>query len=400
MNHDSQPRIRDGLFRYLYNHYLVRYPQMNPYALNVREGVEEFDRIDEQTLFSYLQVQAWAVGDIRPDLAVAVREHWNELSPLVRGEYLAGSSECLFREGGKTKKDLEFLVFQIKGASEVELSPESACQIGCSLLALGEDEAFANLLESGADFEQEVERASESDAKRWRTIRLLSPRVIDILLEATLVLNRPDSTRTALKHGANPNILVWQLERSYNALYSALSYAIHNQQQAATNALIKSRANVRGSESAPLRSPLAEAFQLGDGQLIEVLLKKGASFDDGARYREPPITYGRGWPVDWVHEHLSGLMDFLPLDAKPLFHSPHAQGGYHYTLLSTISRSADKLRVFADYGFELRLTAHEAAYLIDSNCHESFCFILDQTAPDSRDVVLERVGSKWRKFGH
>ena len=72
-----------------------------------------------------------------------------------------------------------------------------------------------------------------------------------------------------LKHGANPNIFVWRLERSCNVCYSALSYAIDHELNDMVEALFENNVDPSGLEAAASRSPLALAFENSDFQIIQ-----------------------------------------------------------------------------------------------------------------------------------
>ena len=327
MNTEVTESTPYGLFRYLYNHYQVRYPEMHMSmgAVLTNDVLDAVDAIDSSDLQTHLAKDSWLIGIGRPDMADSVQLLWDTMTPLARGDYLAGFTELTYLSGQQDEARLAFIKEQVNQQSSVEFTAETACEIGCALLAMGLEDTFANLLHVDIPWEQEIDRASAQDARRWKTISRLSKRVIDIFLEAALILKRPNAATLLLGHGANPDILIWQLERSSNALYPALSYAIKNSLAGAVDALLEHGANPRGSDSAPMRSPLALAFQQCDFPLIQRLLTAGASLEDGMRYSEAPTFYGMGSPVEWVSEQLSELLELLPLEAKPLFHSPHAQ---------------------------------------------------------------------------
>lgn len=399
MQNELKPSMREGLFSRLYNHFLVRYPHYAVNASGPCEALQAVDKTERQKVSSLLQTQGWEVGFHRPDLASIVPVLWPEISPRMRGDYLSGSSEGVRLEEQSSGDMLEFILEKLEAGGEVEFSAVSACQLGCNLLAVGEETAFARLLEYDVDWQQEIERIPPADAKRWKATHLLSKRVINVFLEATLILKRPDSTQLVLEQGANPNILVWQLERSSNALYTALSYAIHHEQARATDALLRFNADAKGSSQVSMRCPLSEAFMKRDRSLIAKLLDAGASLDDGATFSEAPFPYGMSCPVEWVQENLSDLIEFIPLESKPLFHSPHAQGGWYYSLLEIAASDLDLLQFVADRGLDLQLTAYEAAALINTKRYEALCFILDRVAPEQKETVLACVQAEWPEFG-
>lgn len=390
-----------GLFRYLYNHYQVRYPDYYMFVepLLPREAVEALEKIEVKDLEVHLGEDSWLIGIERPDLAESVQALWGGLSPLTRGNYLAGFTERTYFGCPQMESRLSFLRDQMRDSAKTDFTPEAACEIGCCLVAMGEVAAFSDLLQADVDWEQEIDRASVRDARRWKTIGKLSRRVIDIFLEAALIVKRPEAVKLALAHGANPNILVWRLERSSNGLYTALSYAIHHEFNAAVDALLEGGADPRGSDSAPQRSPLAQAFQQTDFDLIKRLLAAGASLDDGPRYTEAPLTYGLGAPVEWVEEQLADLLELLPLEAKPLFHTPHVQGGTYYTLLQCAWDDPEKLALPEEIGLDLRLTVHEMAQLIRTREYDIFCVLVGRLGESVKKEALARVREAWPDFG-
>lgn len=398
MKNELKPSIREGLYSHLYDHFLVRSPHHAISVLCRSEALRTIDATEGERVSSLLQTQGWEVGFHRPDMAPIVVKHWPEISPRMRGDYLSGSSESVRLKDHSSGDMLQFILEKLEGGGEVEFSAVSACQLGCNLLAFGQETAFARLLEYDVDWQQAIERIQPADAKRWKTPHLLSKRVIDVFLEATLILKRPDSTQLVLERGANPNILVWQLERSSNARYTALSYAIHHEQERASAALLRFNADAKGSNQVAMRCPLSEAFLRGDRRLIEKLLDAGASLNDGATFSKVPFPYGLSCPVEWVQENLADLIDFIPLEAKPLFHSPDAQGGWYYSLLEIAAGDLQLLRFVADQGLNLQLTAYEAASLINLNRHEALSFILDRIAPEQKETVLARVHSERPEF--
>jgi hypothetical protein len=336
-----------GLFRYLYNHYLVRYPDLHisVHSVSSDETLDAVEKIDADNLELYLEGYSWLIAVTRPNLDTIVSGMWGRMSPLARGNYLAGFIELTYLGRGQDGARVSYITEQLGNKASIAFTADTACQIGCALIGLGMIEAFQKSLQFDIDWEQEIERNSPTNFRRWKSIDRLSKRVIDVFLEASLILKRPDATRIALDHRADPNIPVWQLERSSNALYPALSYAITNELTEAVDALLEAGANPRGLEYTELRIPLAVAFLKNDFPLVRRLLAAGASLEDGSREKEVPMTYGIGSPVEWVKENLSDLLGLLPFEAKALFHYPHAQGGHYYTLLECVWGNPDRKSV-------------------------------------------------------
>lgn len=389
-----------GLFRYIYDHYLVRCPNFHIAMRSVLtdEALDATKKIDHTNVASHLPDNSWLIAITRPDLHSLVIEQWDNMSPLARGNYLAGFTELAFAGGGQDVARISFITGELDNSESLEFTADTVCQMGCALLGSGLVEIFKEFLRSGIDLEQEIERNSPTNFRRWQAIDRLSKRLIDVFLEASLILKLPDATKLILGHGANPNTPVWKLERSSNALYPALSYAIKYNLPSAAEALLEYGADPRGLEYTSMRSPLAVAFQREDLQLVKQLLAAGASLEDGSRYSEAPMFYGIGSPVEWVEEHLAELLGLLPIQSKPLFHSPNAQGGHYYTLMECVWDDPEKLAFAEEIGMDLRLTIHEAARLIRSKRYATFCNLVGRLGEATMDEALSRVQQEWPEF--
>jgi hypothetical protein len=132
--------------------------------------------------------------------------------------------------------------------------------------------------------------------------------------------------------------------------------------------------------------------------MIERLLTAGVSLDDGPRHEEPPLTYGWGIPVEWVTEQLSDLLELMPLEAKPLFHSPGAQGGFFYTLLECLWSSSEGRQFAETIGLDLRLTTYETAQLIQRKNFTTFRALTDRLGKTTQAQAIARVQQKWSDF--
>jgi hypothetical protein len=133
--------------------------------------------------------------------------------------------------------------------------------------------------------------------------------------------------------------------------------------------------------------------------MIEKLLAAGASFDDGARYSEAAMICGMRSPIEWVEDNLAELLGLLPLEAKPIFHSPHAQGGNYFTLLECIWGDPELLNGVERLGMEMRMTVHEAAELIRRGKYEAFCNLVGRLGEEVKNEALARVQKEWPDFG-
>jgi len=393
MNTEISPAKPYGLFRYLYNHYQVRYPDYHRFVepLLPTGDLDAVNNIEPDSLEPHLETNIWLIGIARPELAESVLAHWGSMSPLARGNYLAGFTERTYFGCLEIESRLQFIKEQLRELDSIELTGETACEIGCCLLGMDLSDEFMGLLGASIDWEQEVDRASARDAKRWKTINKLSKRIIDVFLEAALVLKRPSAVQVLLERGADPNIHIWQLERSSNGLYPALSYTIKNGILEAVDSLLEHGADPRGSALVENRSPLALAFWESDFVRIKQLLAAGASLEDGPRYEEAPTFYAMNAPVEWVREQLSELLGLLPIDGKAIFHTPNAQGGFYFTLLQCLWDDAEKIRFAEEIGMDLRLTEYEMARLIQWKEREALSLLLGRLGESVKNKALDRI---------
>lgn len=400
MNTETTKVVPYGLFRYLYNSFQVRYPDYYMFVepMLPRDAVAAVGELEAKDLEAHMATHSWLIGLERPDLFEAVQALWDQMSARSRGDYLAGFTERTYFGCPQMEARLSFICEQLSGGSSIELTPETGCEIGCCLLAMGKKTAFSDLLQADIDWSHEIDRASPRDAKRWNTIGELSRRVIDVFFEAALILKKSDAAKLMLKHGANPNIFVWRLERSCNVRYSALSYAIDHELDDMVDAIFENNVDPSGLESAASRSPLSLAFENSDFQLIRRLLQAGASLEDGPRYEEAPFFYARNCPIDWVREQLTELLGLLPIEAKPIFHRPNAQAGYYYTLLECVWGDPEKLAFAEEIGLDLRLTEYEIAKLIQKNQYTTFCTLVGRLGESVKDEALARVQRRWPDF--
>jgi ankyrin repeat protein len=105
---------------------------------------------------------------------------------------------------------------------------------------------------------------------RWpKIVCKLSCRVIDMVLEAALVRNNQEAMQLALRAGADPNISVWRLERSFNEKDCALSFAISQGYRHAAEMLLKAGASAEGTDFTSHNYPL-DQLCAKDGMISRV----------------------------------------------------------------------------------------------------------------------------------
>ena len=117
------------------------------------------------------------------------------MSPPARGNYLAGFTELTMLDGGEDEERIAFIAEQLRNEGSLEFTADTACQMGCALLRLGLIEAFEEFMRFNLNWEQEVERDSPTNFRRWKAIDHLSKRVIDVFLEASLIVKQPQNIK-------------------------------------------------------------------------------------------------------------------------------------------------------------------------------------------------------------
>ena len=231
----AEPEPR-GWFRWLHNHYLRRYGVVHKdlvygelyeeeWQLLSDEPTPLYQRInDPELMITFLNSQAWAAGMFF--LFKSVGKNWKQLNRTARGNFFAGITE---HNGAGSLFETCIEIFP-----EMEFTPESLCQLACNAIKYNRLDLLKLLLSAKVDLTSEIRRFDVFEThSSWEIdeLKKLSHRVIDMILEAALIQNKPAAAKMALEHGADPNIPVWQLERSYNKKYSALGYAIDSEFQ-------------------------------------------------------------------------------------------------------------------------------------------------------------------------
>jgi hypothetical protein len=181
-----------------------------------------------------------------------------------------------------------------------------------------------------------------------------------------------------LAMGANPDIGVWCLERSYNERYCVLSYATFHSCEdgsgkAMAQALLEGGADPSGTDYDGLNKPLFGALSCGQWDLAEQLLDRGASFtggnndqflpDPGARLQFPSDpNYGhRNEDLVWAEREIGSLIPLADICEVPGFYRGDGQGGSYGRFLPACCAGDDveTLKRFEARGLPLVLTAQD-----------------------------------------
>jgi len=423
---DTPPLEPRGWFRWLHYHFLGRYAWGGDHELAEAEethdwltlaGVGEgLDAEEEDLLLRVMQRHAWMAGRMvasaadswrhlirdakkkpeeetdeeraeldqwrRPwmwqctemvDLTPLGKFCWARLGPTEKGIFLAGfSGEAANESWPGIKGSLEACAFH----------PDSLCELACNAIRMKHQGTLHRLLKHAdpAVLRAEIHRADAECYPKTHypeMLASLSHRVIDMILEAALVKKDAVAARVALQQGADPNLRVWRLERSYNEKHCALSYALDEEMPETARLLLSLGANPKGTDFVIPNLPLFQALAAGDHEMADELLRAGASFARLPTEKTPPAVRGG---EESMMLHVSGephyfhiptrenraliqeLVSMLPLTSiaeKQSFYHGNGQGGYWVTFLDVLVGNVSLLRRYEAMGLDTRLTEEE-----------------------------------------
>ena len=234
----ATPLIPQGWFRWLHHHYLSRvksnmnsprHSDWQVFAL----GLDHSPALLTPALQQQLATFAWELG--QSALTGLGERCWAAWSAASRGLFLAGLSEHLrwaHLSGNPESRLAEWILCRI---ADTELSAENVLEIACEAVWMSDLALLQSALEHGHQrLHEDVPRMEPfvtspvwTHNTRWADdAAQLSNRVIDQVLEASLLRDFVAGVELALSLGANPNLHLWLLNRSHNEHLSALSFAI------------------------------------------------------------------------------------------------------------------------------------------------------------------------------
>jgi hypothetical protein len=391
------PLEPQGAFRWLHDRSSVRRrPSLR--------GVTDAAGIDRTSINALLPDNVWAIGALAdPKL---LEPHWDTLSPLQRGQAVAGLSE----DGCSGPWIANHI-------GPCRFDAVSAAQAGCNAVLHRMAGLLSDVLSRSHDLEASVARFSTCGLRSGRfeeVTRQLSTRVIDLILEAALIARDTAAARLTLEHGADPNIPVWCLERSFSERHCALSHAIDTGANGIAGALIAAGASIQGTTFCTRNLPLFFAVSKGNRALAEALLEQGATFassDPGGRrakairrlrktkpeWIQPCRDYFFGFgleEVERVQEEVGKLVELVPIEQKQCFYDGHGQGGIWQTFLQACGSDVESIEFFEAHGLDTRLAAEELLSLSKSGCEEALAYVLNKqkaTTPLEGEALLSAV---------
>jgi len=417
---EAQPTEPRGWFRWLYNHFLGRYPFSDDRfeATLAEQGWQEISEAfpdfapEEAAAFAPVVAKhAWTVGYLGlTELADAC---WERLKAEQRGAILAGLTEMYARAElvEWIRARLPFCAF----------SPESACQIACNAIWHKWPDILTVVLASGVDLASAIHRGDEGDypETRWPDIvAKLSHRIIDMVLEAALVRNDSNAVRMALDNGANPNLAVWRLERSYNEKHCALSFAISEDRKHVADLLLQAGATAAGIDFTPPEYPLYLAISKGWDDLAERLLQSGASLrapGAPAHGSSAPKTEGSESEVllpfrgkffghfdkelNWARTAIGSVIPLAPITEKQAFYQGNGQGGQWTTILNAVIGNVGRLQRYEALGLDTRLTDEELCSAVDRDAFDGLLYLLGKHGTEARDRIIFRMRRRKPELG-
>jgi hypothetical protein len=346
----------------------------------------------------------------RVNRAVA-EQCWAAADPFVRGNFLAG-----FAGRVRKRADRAWLKAHL---AEVKFGTVAACETAVEATTNQVPQLLSLVLAQPEVLRERVPRPDALDKKcPWQERAAeLSDFIVDLILEAGLKFRYLPAIRGALAAGANPNLKVWVLGRSYNEKFCPLSYAIEHEMPAAAQLLLEAGADPRGTPYGGRGKPLFAALANERDRLADQLLAAGASFqerDDPVprtskkkkkkdRFSESGFVFYDVFPdeLEEVRKAIGDLVPLVEVKAKRSFYKGNGQGGSNHLLLPTIVGDNDNLKRLKKYearGLDVRLSAEDICHLVRDGAVRCLTHLLDRAAPEATARVITQLRRAFPEF--
>ena len=311
------------------------------------------------------------------------------------------------------------MVKAVEKLPDMSLSPESLCQLACNAIKYNKSDLLEALLSKYPAPTDEIKRFGAHDSSgAWEEeeIAKLSHRVIDMILEAALISNNTAAARLALEHGADPDIPIWQLERSYNRKYSPLGYTIDSEfmqnnepRSEMIELLLKHGASAVGIAYAGYNRELFFALDKKKHDLADLLISKGACLvkasnsDTGEGVRtagSESMVIGPGGAnffghfsdaLKWAEESIGSIIPLVPVSEKQSFFTSNGQGGSKSTMLNRVIGNLDRLKHYESLGLDTRLSAEELCTAVSAGAFDSLVYLLGKFGDEVLDKAFFRI---------
>lgn len=413
---ETKPEIPRGWFRWLHHSYLSRMPAAVHLDLEMEwESLELIVLADASRLDALLKLHveahAWEIG--QHGLHTLAESCWDQLSPVARGRMLAGMAEIeiLRSPGGIVLEQCSVTSRSNSRSSgppsapwilarmhEASLLAESVLEIACCAVWQRNEPMLKEVIYHGKlRLRDTVERMEPFMKDCWSRegyhatgVARLSSRVIDMVLEASVLRSWKPGVSLALASGANPNLRIWALERNSNEDFTALSFAMAGEGSDLVDLLLDAGADTASEGSSKC---LYLAITKGNDALADRLIAAGLSFDQGDK-PEWLAQSAPGDKIEWENsmsfnchrediERAERMSQGLPLvhaSETAWFYSGDGQGGRYRTILSHFLYHDDvrRLQHFVSQGMPLRISLPDLSTALNWGAYHCLSWILKQ----------------------
>lgn len=408
------PEIPRSWFRWLHWSFLSRnkaavHLELNMEWESVAHVVEhDASRLDD-ALLKQIEAHSWEIG--RCGLHRLAEACWQRLSPDARGRILAGISDVShlldldpfdFNAVAQTDPDVRHLAANadnwiMERLSDVSLTAEGVLELACNAIRRQSEKLLSEVVRLGAHHWNDTILRMEAFEQGWSheghhadDVKRLSHRLIDMVLEASVLRGYLPGARMALSAGANVNLRIWALERNSAEDHMALSFAIAEHGTELINLLLQAGASPLGDGTSKC---LYLAVTKDDYALVDRLLAAGATFDQG----EKPEWLAKSVPGDDIERercmsfncHYENIELAQQLGCVlPLVHASEAawffrgggQGGRYSTMLSHFLYHDDvaRLQHYVSKGLPLRMTLPDLSTALGWGAYDCLTWMMQQ----------------------
>jgi hypothetical protein len=400
----SEPIEPRGWFRWMHDQYAGRYGAHadNVYDLAKQQGWPEAAKNTDAWDFNpdvwvaVVNRHAWTVGKL--GLTALAMKYWEYLERESRGAYMAGLAEF-------QHFPVDMLYWIDAHISEADFAPEHLCGLACVAAMCNRADIVEKLLNTNTDLTAAVRRFHSSCSPRseWdEGLKLLSNRVVDMILEAALIWENTAAVEIALKYGADPNISLWLIERSSNEKHCALSCALEVQNREIAELLLGNGALPSGTKYCGYNLPLFYALRNKWDDLAEQMIVKGATFSmpDDYECGASGMYFGvMKAEQQWAETTIGALLPLVPVVSKQAFYQGNGQGGGFSTFLDVVIKCPDRLKRFEALGLDTRLSVEELCKAIYWNAHEGLAYLFLKHGNQTCEKALTAIRDHKPTFG-
>jgi hypothetical protein len=401
----------EGHFRWLHDRRSLRCAR-SPESIVDRSpqdwSPEAVVSMSRDELDALVPVNTWIIGTFGN--TQLLDDYWSRLTPQQRGQAIAGVSEW---------KDRRSWLESHLG--DCRFDAVSATQAACNTLLDSSDTLLEEVVSRCDDLEGHITRFTMSRTRSDKSfdgiVSKLATRAIDLMLEAALLVQNTEAVRFLLRRGADPNIPLWHLDRSFNERHCALSHAIESRADEIASALLESGAQPQGIDFCTPNLPLFAAVATNNHALALRLLREGASFADSEKRNQrqtaianarkkklisPANDYFFGHFKDdlaWARDKIGSLVSFVSVGEKPCFYRGSGQGGYWRTFVDAAGSDVAVIQSYEAFGLDTRLTAEEFLSVVQSNAYDKLVYLLRNETEAVKGRVMFRVRRWQPDFG-